>query len=418
MNVFSVAQFVEFVNAALTAAVFPEGVAVEGEVSAYRVSQGKWVWFDLKDKQAVISCFATAWQLRSPLEDGMQVRVFGVPRIYPKSGRFSISVERVEPVGEGALRRAFEMLKKKLADEGLFAAERKRRLPAFPRRLGLIASSGSAAFGDFKRILGDRWGGLTVNLIDVAVQGKDAVQQIVSAFEIFNSRPGLADVVVLTRGGGSLEDLQAFNTEEVARAVFGSKIPVVVGVGHERDATLADFAADVRASTPTNAAEIVVPDRRQIAAAIDAGAGNMFSALRAVLSARSEALGRLSGGINAGVTRIVAGFDDQLRRLDKAFGLFAARTRLARSSVAGLGRRLIAAAGRLTDRLTGDIAAKERLLAGLDPRRLLARGFAVVRKNGRIVKDAGQVDIGEKLDVQLHRGRLITEVKGKSAVNS
>jgi exodeoxyribonuclease VII large subunit len=418
MNVFSVAQFIEFVNAALTAAVFPEGVIVEGEVSAYRVSQGKWVWFDLKDKQAVISCFATAWQLRSPLEDGMQVRVYGSPRIYPKSGRFSISVERVEPVGEGALRRAFELLKKKLTDEGLFAPERKRRLPSFPSRLGLIASSGSAAYGDFMRILGDRWGGLTINLIDVAVQGKDAVQQIVSAFDVFNSRPELADVIVLTRGGGSLEDLQAFNTEEVARAVFGSRIPVVVGVGHERDSSLADFAADVRAATPTNAAEIVVPDRRQIAAAVDAAAGGMFSALKAVLSARSEALGRLSGRIDTGVTRVIAGFDDRLRRLDKAFGSFAVWTRQERSSVAGLGRRLIAAAGRLTVSLAGDIAAKERLLVGLDPRRLLARGFAVVRKNGRIVKDAGQVDIGEILDVQLHRGRLTTEVKKRSAVNS
>jgi exodeoxyribonuclease VII large subunit len=392
MNVFSVTQFIEFVNAALSAAVFPEGVAVEGEVSAYRVSQGKWVWFDLKDKQAVISCFATVWQLRTPLEDGMQVRVFGSPRVYPKSGRFSISVERVEPIGEGALRRAFELLKKKLTDEGLFAPERKRRLPPFPRRLGLIASSESAAFGDFMRILGDRWGGLEIDLVDVAVQGKDAVRQIVAAFDHFNRHPGSADVLVLTRGGGSLEDLQAFNTEDVVRAIFGSRIPVVVGVGHERDATLADLAADVRAATPTNAAEIVVPDRRQTAAAVEAGAERMFAALRARLAARSETLARLSMRIDAGASRVIVAFDDILRRL-------------------------FTAAGRMTGRLAGDLEAKERLLGGLDPRRLLARGFALVSKGGRIIKDAAQVDIGEKLDVQLHRGRLVTEVKKKTAVN-
>ncbi len=416
MNIFSVSQFIEFVNAALSAAVFPEGAAIEGEVAEYRLSQGKWIWFNLKDDQGVVSCFATAWQLRQPLEDGMQVRVFGMPRIYPKSGRFSVNVERVELVGEGALRRAFELLKKKLAAEGLFAVERKRPLPRFPRRIGLIASAGSAAYGDFLRILGNRWGGLEVRLADITVQGRDAVRQITAAFRYFNEHPDAADVLVLTRGGGSLEDLQAFNSEEAARAVFGSRLPVIVGVGHERDETLADFAADVRASTPSNAAELVVPDRREVLAAVTAGVRSMTSGLEASLTASRTAVSRLAGGLEAGVSRLLEDFNTTWRELHRRFSVFAARAGDLRTAVADFSRRLFAAAGRLTGRWQADLAAKERLLAGLDPRRLLSRGYALVRRGGRIVKDASEVDIGEGLDIQLAKGALAAKVTEKRPV--
>jgi len=413
MNIFSVSQFIEFVNTAFAAAVFPEGAAVEGEVVEYRLSQGKWIWFNLKDEQGTVSCFATAWQLRTPLEDGMQVRVFGLPKIYPKSGRFSINVERVELIGEGALRRAFELLKKKLAAEGLFAAERKRVLPRFPRRIGLIASAESAAYGDFLRILGNRWGGLEIGLVDVAVQGRDAVRQIAAAFRHFNEHPETADVIVLTRGGGSLEDLQAFNSEEVARAVFGSRLPVIVGVGHERDETLADYAADVRASTPTNAAEIIAPDRREILASLETGSRRLTGALSAVIDARETAVDRLTGRLEAGIGRVSAAFEDLWRELHRLFGLFAARTGALEQSAANFSRRLFAAVGYLTGHWRGELLAKERLLGGLDPRRLLSRGYALVRRGDRVVRDAGQVDIGELLEVQLAKGALVTEVREK-----
>jgi len=417
MNIFSVSQFVEFVNTALAAAVFPEGVAVEGEVAEYRLSQGKWIWFNLKDEHGTISCFATAWQLRTPLEDGMQVRVFGLPRIYPKSGRFSINVERVELVGEGALRRAFELLKRKLSDEGLFAAGRKRPLPRFPRRIGLIASGESAAYGDFLRILGNRWGGLVIELADVAVQGREAPRQIVSAFRCFNAAPDPVDVIVLTRGGGSLEDLQAFNSEDVARAVFGSRIPVIVGVGHERDETLADFAADVRASTPTNAAEMVVPDRQDVAAVLGGHVRTVGSVIDAALVSRQTAVDRWADRIYNGVRRISSHFDDRCRELHHHFGMFSARAVALGDSVAGFGRRLYSAFGHLSGHWQAELAAQERLLVGLDPRRLLSRGYALVRSGGRIVRDAATVDRGDLLQVQLGRGGLTAEVLDKTGAD-
>ncbi len=416
MQVYSVAQFVEFLNAAFATAVFPEGVAVEGEVTGYRVSQGKWIWFDLKDEGALVSCFSTVWQLRAPLEDGMRVRVFGLPKIYPKSGRFSLTVERVELVGEGALRRAFELLKRKLADEGLFAPERKRPLPRFPRRIGLIASAESAAYGDFLRILGNRWGGLEIVLADVQVQGRSAAGQIVAAFRYFNEHPAAAEVLVLTRGGGSLEDLQAFNSEEVARAVFGSRLPVVVAVGHERDESLADHVADVRASTPSNAAEILVPDRREVAAALGGAVDRLSGAMFTLAAGRAASLAEMTGHLEAGVRRAAAGFDARLARLERHATVFTAGLRSKAAVSAAAAGRLAAAMTALAAGLGSGLAAQERLLRGLDPRRLLDRGYALVTRAGRLVRDAAGVSVGDRLDIRLARGRLGAEVKDKTDI--
>jgi len=388
---YSVSQFVEFLNAAFASAVFPEGVEIEGEVAEYRVSQGKWIWFLLKDEEAVISCFATSWQLRTPLEDGMRVRVHGIPKIYGKSGKFSVTVERVEMVGEGALRRAFELLKKKLETEGVFAPERKRPLPRFPNRIGLIASQESAAYTDFLRIFSNRWGGTEIKLANVAVQGRDAVREICGAFDWFNHHPGEADVLVLTRGGGSLEDLQAFNSEDVARAVFGSRIPVIVAVGHERDESLADFAADVRASTPSNAAELIVPDRREIIAFVEGAVRTMDSSLRAALLAKINSVESLSTRIEVHAKQAISSFERLFQSFVSRFALFESR---------------------ISSEI-GSILATERLLKTLDPRRPLERGYAIVRAGGRLVRRAGAVDAGTVLDIQLAEGGLLAEVKSR-----
>ena len=411
MNIFSVTQFVDFVNTAFTSAVFPDGVTIEGEVVEYRVSQDRWIWFVLKDETAVISCFATVWQLRTPLEDGMRVRVFGVPKIYPKSGKFSVTVERVELVGEGALRRAFELLKKKLEIEGLFALDRKRTVPRFPERVGLIASKESAAYTDFLRILGNRWGGLTISLTSVAVQGREAVSEIVGAFSYFNAHPELADVLVLTRGGGSLEDLQAFNSEEVARAVFGSRIPVIVGVGHERDESLADYVADIRASTPSNAAEMLTPDRREVVAFIDGGMRHVDIAMRAALMTKRDAVSAITAQIESYARRSITVFLHQLKDFRRHFAVFSERLHAKQVACEGFHVQLFSAAAAWSDRLTRRLEADTRLLKTLDPRRPLEKGYALVTKGGRVVKDAGQVDVHETVDIQLFRGGLRTEVK-------
>ncbi len=389
LQALSVSQFVQGLNAALEEALFPYGATIEGEVAEYRVSQEKWVWFLLKDATAVVPCFSTVWQLRQPLEDGMKVRVHGVPKVHAKSGKFSVNVDRVEMVGEGALKRAFELLKKKLEMEGLFAPGRKRPLPRFPERIGLIASTESAAYTDFLRILGNRWGGLVVQAAHVQVQGRDAVRDIVGAFAYFNAHPELADVLVLTRGGGAMEDLHAFNSEEVVRAVFGAKRPVIVAVGHERDETLADYASDVRASTPSNAAERLVPDRRDLEREIDAFVRTAERGLEKEIARLGHRLFDLEHQLQEQVRSARAEFDAVMSDLEMQLSAFEGRLKV----------------------LSGSVERDERLLRSFDPRGVLKRGYAIVRDlKGRVIREASSMDRGAVLTVQLATGTLDAEV--------
>jgi exodeoxyribonuclease VII large subunit len=243
---------------------------VEGEVANYSVSRGKFVFFDLKDLsgESRLGCFMILYQQNVPLEDGMHIVVHAQAGLYAKSGQFRLTVRNIQIQGEGNLKRAFELLKAKLEAEGLFLPERKRLLPLYPQRIGVISSADAAGYGDFMRIAEQRLPGLHFILVNVAVQGIHAEQEISAAFDYLNSY-GNPDVIVLIRGGGSMEDLHAFNSEKVARAIVRSKVPVVVGVGHERDITIADFSADVRAATPSNAAQIVIPERDALQRKVD-----------------------------------------------------------------------------------------------------------------------------------------------------
>ncbi|MBN1585615.1 exodeoxyribonuclease VII large subunit [Candidatus Uhrbacteria bacterium] len=388
MGPFTVSQFVEFLNVALETAVFPSGAAVEGEVTEYRVSQGKWVWFGLKDDSATVWCFATVWGLRHPLEDGMTVRAYGYPKVYPKSGRFSLNVERVEGVGEGTLRRSFDLLRARLESEGIFSPERKRSLPRFPSRIGLIASSESAAYGDFLKVMNNRWGGVTVDLADVPVQGGDAVRRIVEAFGFFNRQGHREDLVALVRGGGSMEDLQAFNSEDVCRAVFGCAVPVVVGVGHERDLTLADMAADLRASTPSNAAELIFPDRSETGATVDSAVTVMEMAIGGAVRAGREGLGHCLADMESFFLKPSA-------------------------AVSGMGRNLASGMDRLLSSARIGLDFRRRFLSGVDPHRLLRQGYAIARCRGRVVRSADQAKIGDEVKIQLSKGELVAGIKSK-----
>lgn len=385
-KVFSVSEFVSEINALLA---FP--VAIEGEVSGFSVSQGRWVFFSLKDEKedAIAPCFMVVQNLRTPIEDGMRVRIFGSPRVHPKSGKFSVTVERIEPVGEGALKRAYELMRKKLESEGLFAYERKRALPRFPERIGLIASRDSAAYGDFIRILNNRWSGATVHLYHSQVQGEAARGQITEAVNYFSSPEAApVDVLVIVRGGGSLEDLQAFNSEEVARAIYASRIPTIVGVGHERDESIADYVADVRASTPSNAAERVVPDKREMRATVEALAGSIGSLYQALLVDHQH---RIANSVNA-IFRVLTG------QTDRYYNLMSI---------------LKVQLGRFGDRLVhykGAVDLLGRTVANLNPERLLSRGYAIVRSGGKIVKDATRLEKGNKIEVCLHKGNIEAEV--------
>ncbi|MFA6486316.1 MAG: exodeoxyribonuclease VII large subunit [Candidatus Magasanikbacteria bacterium] len=386
IRVVSVSEFISQIND-----IIAGEFVVEGEVSSYKVSQGKWVFFDLKDDRSVLSCFAIVYQVGQPLEDGMKVLVLGYPKIHDKSGRFSLTVQKVEMVGEGSLKKAYLLLKKKLTDEGLFALERKRKLPELPARIGVIASRDSAAFGDFKRILNNRWGGVEINLYNTAVQGEQAVGEIVGAYEYFNAHSDEAEVIVMIRGGGSLEDLSAFNDERVVRAVYGSKIPVICGVGHERDESLADFAADVRASTPSNAAEIVVPDKKDFVAQLEFSLDNIAGDLEHEVTKQRRGLEQLSYAI---FSRLEKPLRD-CRSLIDSFG--------------GLLERL----GARVERQREFVLGAERLFNNVNPKRVLSRGFSIARdRMGRIIRAASQVDAGDLIVVELSEGSIGAEVFG------
>lgn len=388
MRLLTVSEFVEIVNTVLRDTLPADVFAIEGEVSGYRVSQGQWVSFDLKDDGALVNIFLPVWKLQVPLEDGMRVRVTGVPRVYPKYGKFSLSAEQIELSGEGALRKALAALRLRLEKEGLFDPSRKRSLPRFPERIALVASRESAAYGDFLRILSERWGGLHIDVYHVLVQGDRAPQDIVQAIE--RASAGAYDVIVVTRGGGSFEELMCFNDERVVRAIHASRIPTMVAIGHERDITLAEEAADVRGSTPTDCARRLVPDRRDIQYEL----ANRTASIEAHLQQR----------IDRGRSIIE-------RALSAPSVWMSVQRSLLREQVARLETNVRQWERGLRERL----AAVMRLLGSLDPNAVLARGYAMVRNaKGESIASKQSLRPGDLLHVIFQDGEVQTRVDGSS----
>ncbi|MBU1348560.1 exodeoxyribonuclease VII large subunit [Patescibacteria group bacterium] len=380
MRVFQVSEFIETINVVLRGMWQGEEIGVEGEVSGFRVSQGQWVSFDLKDDKGLVNVFLPVWNLRVPVEDGLRVRAFGIPRIYPKYGKFSLSAERIELVGEGALAKALALLRQRLEKEGLFDPSRKRALPRFPDHIALIASRESAAYGDVIRVLGERWGGLKIDLYHVLVQGERAPQDIVSA--IRTAQEGDYDVLVMTRGGGSLEELMAFNDERVVRAVHGSRIPTLVAIGHERDVSLAEEAADVRGSTPTDCARRLVPDRRDVLYEVATRVGSIEDEMAARIQDRRVALSRAVDAPSHWISSRRALLD-----------------RLASACDEGVRQWLRTSTARLQSVV--------RLLGSLDPNAVLGRGYAIVRDaSGHAVVSVARLRVGSGVTVRLADGNF------------
>ena len=252
---FSVSDFVAVVNQVLETAV--PVVEVEGEVAEFTVRQQKFVFFTLKDAESAVNCFMMAWQLRTPIEEGMRVVVRASAKLTAK-GKFSLTVQEVKPLGAGHLKRSAELLKAKLSAEGLFDTERKRPLPPYPVRVAVISSTQAAGYADFMKIAGERWGGVQFIVAHVKVQGDGAADQAVRAIAHCNQLAEPPEVIVLIRG------LASFNDERLVRAVAGSRVPVLTGIGHEVDESLCDLAADVRAATPSNAAQLLFPDKHEV----------------------------------------------------------------------------------------------------------------------------------------------------------
>ncbi len=351
----SVSEFVASLNQTLEYAY--TNISITGELANFRVSKGRWVYFDLKDELASIKCFGTVYQLPGPLEDGMVIKVRGVPRMHPQYG-FSFNIQTIQPVGEGALKKAADLLAMKLQKEGLFDLERKRPILFPPSRVGLITSSESAAYADFIKIIGERWRGVDIDLIDVLVQGDLAPAAITGAVTYFNERAEAVDVLVIIRGGGSPEDLWAFNTEQVTRAVAASRIPTLVAIGHEVDISLAELAADLRASTPSNAAELLVPDRQQVSAALLIDKKQLDQSLRRYVEQIKQ--------------YILLSHQNLDNRLDE----------------------IISGAIR-------ELSSRAQLLEALSPNAALKRGYAIVRQSSKLVRRAADLKIGSSLEITL-----------------
>jgi exodeoxyribonuclease VII large subunit len=363
--VFSVSDFVAVLNQTLEFA-YPN-VSIVGELANFRVSKNRWVYFDLKDETASVKFFGTVYMLPGPLEDGMLLQVKGAPRLHPQFG-FSINVLTMQPVGEGSIKRAAALLEAKLQKEGLFDPARKRPLPYPPVRIGLITSGQSAAYADFIKILNERWGGVGIELADVQVQGEVAPMQIVRAIEYFNEQAATPEVLVITRGGGSSEDLAAFNTEQVTRAVAASRVPTLVAIGHEVDTSLAEMAADRRASTPSNAAQLLVPDKREE---------------KVRLRSAHAQLGQL-------LSAMVANWQADIKL--KA-------TQFAQSVT-----MLLKQAGH-------ELRSRKDLLAALSPDAALKRGYAIIRSGGKLVRSGGQVAVGATLEAELVDAQITAKVQ-------
>jgi exodeoxyribonuclease VII large subunit len=365
-EVITVSQFLAVMNETLRYA-FPS-VSVEGEVSSFKVWQNRYIYFDLKDDKSTVNCFMPVYTMKMPIEDGMRVLVEGSPKVTDK-GRFSLTVGSISPTGEGSIKRAYELLKAKLEAEGLFDPARKRTLPEYPERIGLVTAPQSAAYADFMKIIAKRWPMLQIEVAPVQVQGKVAPDQIVRAIEAFNQEAKPAEVLVLIRGGGSLEDLQAFSTETVTRAIAASRIPTLVGVGHEVDTSLADLVADVRAATPTDAAQRLVHDRAEV--------------LQQLTHRQTELARAMAIGIETQITRLDA-----------------------------LQSQLVGSLGRLVATTEQRLSHQAQLLGAINPRAILDRGYAIVRSQGQAVRSTAGLKVGSELVIELGQGTIDSTITG------
>ncbi|MDR3211943.1 MAG: exodeoxyribonuclease VII large subunit [Planctomycetota bacterium] len=369
-------------------------LSVVGEISGLKASPSGHVYFSLKDREALIDAVvwrSAAQRIKTFPRDGEKVTVRGKLAVYEPRGRYQLIVTSFETAGKGDLWQMFEALKEKLASEGLFDPARKKPLPANPAVLGIVTSPGAAALRDILKIVRRRSPGLKTVIAPCRVQGQEAAEEVARAINSLE-RWGGADIILVSRGGGSMEDLWTFNTETVARAIAAAVTPVVSAVGHQTDFTIADFVADVRAATPSEAAEMIAPDQEGMLLVLARGVTSLRRALTGLL--REKRL-ELAGLTQAAVFRKpLEMFMPHWQRLDDVFSRYAENSR----------RRLEGASNRLE-------LARLRL-QGLSPYGVLSRGYAVVTDPaGHSLTEAGKLKAGDQLKVVLYQGRLGVEVK-------
>ncbi len=396
--VFTVSQLNEMLKDYLDASPLFSSICVMGEISNYRLYPSGHHYFSLKDAQSTLNCVMfrnSAFSLRFRPENGMQVMAVGKVSAYPRDGKVQLYVNAMMQSGAGDLQLAFEKLKAKLEAEGLFAESHKQQLPAFPEKIALITSPAGAAVHDMIRILGRRWPAAKVIVVPVRVQGIEAPGEISSAIRFVNTL-SCADLIITGRGGGSVEDLWAFNEEQVARAVYASRIPVISAVGHEPDVTITDYVADARASTPSNAAEIAVPDRLEFSSTLSGLEIRSFQAMKKRLDVLRRALNSCA---EKRVLSEPAAFLS-LRRMDLDI----------------LCEKLSASATRLLAEKRERFTARASALDAMSPLKVLARGYSVTfDTSGRAVHSADSLKTGDTVTIRFASGQAEAAVTRVSA---
>jgi exodeoxyribonuclease VII large subunit len=410
---------------------------VAGEISGSKTASSGHCYFTLKDHDAQLRCVcfrASLRYLKFKPQDGIAVLARGRIDVYETRGEYQLLVETLEPQGHGALQFAFEQLKKKLALEGLFDGARKRAIPRLPRRIGIVTSPSGAVIRDITQILSRRFPGLHIRLYPATVQGEGSIEAVLRAIEYFSSS-GWPDVVIVARGGGSLEDLWTFNEEAVARAIVASSVPIISAVGHEADFTIADFVADLRAPTPSAAAELVICTREQLFDQLDVFDHKLMQSVRyrIAMAARrlhQQGVERAAAVLHRSIGRLQQRVDELEYRLRERTGgaASARRQRLEalmvrlrsldlRLRIGGARRRLEAADADMMrlirlrfTRAHGRLDPLVAHLTQLSPLKILERGYALVTTAGRIVKEPADAPPGSEIDVRLARGQIAAQV--------
>lgn len=399
-NVLSVTQLNEYIKSRMDSDALLNQVAVKGEISNYKLYPSGHHYFTLKDESGALRCVmfkGNAMRLRFRPENGMKIIAMGKVSVFPRDGAYQLYCTAMAMDGIGDLYAAFEQLKQKLAAQGLFDPAHKKPLPKYPQTIGIITSSAGAAVHDMLRILRKRYPLSKVRLLPVRVQGVEAPGEIAAAIGYANHYK-LADLLIVGRGGGSIEDLWAFNDERVTYAIYQSEIPVISAVGHEPDVTISDFVADLRAATPSNAAELAVPDQDALRQNLDGMLCAMGSALNRQIKGAAQHLNVLS---QSPALRSPTGY---LEQREKGLEL--------------LKNRLVSAQNQAITRSEARYIAAVSKLDAMSPLKVLTRGYSMAQtEEGKVVRSVSQVELGQKIYVSLSDGKLVATVMQKEEVH-
>ena len=395
-QVLTITALNEYIRGKMDADPLLNQVAVKGEISNYKLYPSGHHYFTLKDENSALKCVmfkGNALRLRFRPENGMKIIAMGKVSVFPRDGAYQLYCTAMALDGVGDLYAAFEQLKKKLQAQGLFDPANKKPIPKFPETIGIVTSSAGAAVHDMLRILNKRYPLAKVRLLPVRVQGVEAPGEIAAAIRYANYHK-LADLLIVGRGGGSIEDLWAFNEEVVAHAIYESEIPVISAVGHEPDVTISDFVADLRAATPSNAAELAVPDRDTLSQTLDAMANAMANSLTRQIRSHKQHLDMLS---KSPALQSPTGYLEQReRQLD------------------GLKNRLVAAENQIIARNAQRYVALTAKLDAMSPLKVLTRGYSMAQNSkGEVIRSVSQVELGERIGISLSDGKVFATVMEK-----